>query len=229
MRLVSGTTKPLLSEAADPVVAAETRAVSGWALDQILVMLHPVMPFLTEELWHKLAARDHDLIVAHWVTADLPVDPAASADIEWLIGLISEVRSARTELNVPPGAKLGYAVEGAGPDTLARLTGNAAAIERLARIVPGTTAATGGKLQLVHADATYVLPLAGIIDLAAEKARLEKAIATATKERDALAGRLASPGFAEKAKPEAVEKAREDHAARSAEAERLGAALARLG
>ncbi len=142
---------------------------------------------------------------------------------------VSEVRSARTELNVPPGAKLGYAVEGAGAVTLARLAANAGAIERLARIVPASVAATGGKLQLVHADATYVLPLEGIIDLAAEKARLDKAIATAAKERDAFANRLNSPGFAEKAKPEAVEKAREDHAARSAEAERLGAALARLG
>jgi valyl-tRNA synthetase len=187
------------------------------------------MPFLTEELWHKLAPRAHDLIVADWVAADLPVDAAASADIEWLIVLVSEVRSARTELNVPPGAKLGYAVEGAGTETLARLASNAAAIERLARIVPTSDVAEGGRLQLVHAEATYVLPLAGIIDLAAEKARLEKAIATASKERDALANRLNSPGFAEKAKPEAVEKAREDHAARSAEAERLGAALARLG
>ena len=222
-------TKPLLAESADPVVAAETRAVSGWALDQILVMLHPVMPFLTEELWHKLGARDADLIVADWVAADLPVDAAASADIEWLIGLVSEVRSARTELNVPPGAKLGYNVEGAGPITTARLAANAAAIERLARIVPATAPASGGKLQLVHGDATYTLPLAGVVDLAAEKARLEKAIATAAKERDALAGRLNSPGFTEKAKPEAVEKAREDHAARSAEAERLAAALARLG
>jgi valyl-tRNA synthetase len=222
-------TKPLLAEGADPAIAAETRAVSGWALDQILVMLHPVMPFLTEELWHKLAPRSRDLIISEWVAADLPVDAAASADIEWLIGLISEVRSARTELNVPPGAKLGYAVEGAGAETLARLAGNAAAIERLARIVPTSDLAEGGRLQLVHADATYVLPLAGVIDLAAEKARLEKAIATAAKERDALANRLNSPGFAEKAKPEAVEKAREDHAARSAEAERLGAALARLG
>ena len=230
-------TKPLLAapaegatqNAADAAIAAETRAVSGWALDQILVMLHPVMPFLTEELWHKLAPRAHDLIVADWVAADLPVDAAASADIEWLIVLVSEVRSARTELNVPPGAKLGYAVEGAGTETLARLASNAAAIERLARIVPTSDVAEGGRLQLVHAGATYVLPLAGIIDLAAEKARLEKAIATASKERDALANRLNSPGFAEKAKPEAVEKAREDHAARSAEAERLGAALARLG
>ncbi|MFZ4688328.1 MAG: valine--tRNA ligase [Polymorphobacter sp.] len=222
-------TKPLLAEGADPAVAAETRAVSGWALDQILVMLHPVMPFLTEELWHKLGTRSRDLILSDWVAADLPVDAAASADIEWLIGLVSEVRSARTELNVPPGAKLGYSVEGAGAVTSARLAANAAAIERLARIVPATAPTSGGKLQLVHADATYALPLEGVVDLAAEKARLEKAIAAAAKERDALAGRLASPGFAEKAKPEAVEKAREDHAARSAEAERLGAALARLG
>jgi valyl-tRNA synthetase len=222
-------TKPLLAEGSDPEIAAETRAVSGWALDQILVMLHPVMPFLTEELWHKLGTRDSDLILAEWVAADLPVDAAASADIEWLIGLVSEVRSARTELNVPPGAKLGYSVEGAGPVTQARLANNAAAIERLARIVPASAPASGGKLQLVHADATYALPLAGVVDLAAERARLEKAIAAAAKERDALAGRLASPGFAEKAKPEAVEKAREDHAARSAEAERLTAALARLG
>ncbi len=222
-------TKPMLAENADEAIAAETRAVSGWALDQILVMLHPVMPFLTEELWHKLGARGHDLIVAAWVPADLPADAAASADIEWLIGLVSEVRSARTELNVPPGAKLGYSVEGADTATAARLTANAAAIERLARIVPATVPATGGRLQLVHADSTYALPLEGIIDLDAERARLAKAQATALKERDSLAGRLASPGFTEKAKPEAVEKAREDHAARSAEAERLGAALARLG
>jgi valyl-tRNA synthetase len=213
----------------DESLRLETRLVAGWALDQILIMLHPVMPFLTEELWHKLGNRNSDLILAAWVAADLPVDAAASADIEWLIGLVSEVRSARTELNVPPGAKLGYSVEGAGPVTTARLAANAAAIERLARIVPATTPASGGKLQLVHADATYALPLEGVVDLAAEKARLEKAIATAAKERDALAGRLNSPGFTEKAKPEAVEKAREDHAARSAEAERLSAALARLG
>ena len=222
-------TKPLLTEGADPAIAADTRLVSGWALDQILVMLHPVMPFLTEELWHKLGARDHDLIVAQWVAADLPTDAAASADIEWLIGLVSEVRSARTELNVPPGAKLGYTVEGAGATTTARLAANAAAIERLARIVPATAPATGGRLQLVHADATYSVPLEGIVDLAAERARLEKALAAAQKDRDGLGNRLNSPGFAEKAKPEAVEKARDDHAARSAEAERLAAALSRLG
>jgi valyl-tRNA synthetase len=220
--------KPLLAEGADAAVAAETRAVAGWALDQLLVMLHPVMPFLTEELWHQLAIRD-DLVLAQWVATDaLPEDAAASADIDWLIGLISEVRSARTELNVPPSAKLAYAVEGAAAQTIARLAANAAAIERLARILPGDAGA-GGRLAVVHGEATLLIPVGDVIDLAAEKTRLEKALAAAAKERDALAGRLNNPGFTEKAKPEAVDKAREDHAARAAEAERLQAALARLG
>ena len=220
--------KPLLADGADEATAAETRAVAGWALDQILVMLHPVMPFITEELWSKLSLRD-DLILARWVATDaLPEDAAASADIDWLIGLISEVRSARTEVNVPPSAKLAYAVEGASAETQARLAANAAVIERLARILPGD-AADGGRLAVVHGEATILIPLGDVIDLAAEKARLEKALAAAAKERDALAGRLSNPGFTEKAKPEAVEKAREDHAARAAEAERLQAALARLG
>ena len=220
--------KPLLSEGADEAIAAETRAVAGWALDQILVMLHPVMPFLTEELWHRLAERD-DLILAQWVATDaIPEDAAASADIDWLIGLISEVRSARTEVNVPPSAKLAYAVEGASPETQARLAANAAVIERMARILPGEVA-EGGRLQVVHGEATILIPIGDVVDLAAEKARLDKALTAAIKERDALAGRLGNPGFTDKAKPEAVEKAREDHQARSAEAERLQAALSRLG
>ncbi len=220
-------TKPLLAEDADPAIAAETRAVAGWALDQILVLLHPVMPFITEELWHKLGARPYDLIVAEWPTVDVARGEDA-AEIDWLIGLVSEVRSARTELNVPPGAKLTYAVEGADPATVARLERQAPALAQLARIQPGP-ASGGGALQIVHAEATYTLPLGGIIDLAAERARLEKNAAAAEKERDALAGRLGSPGFVERAKPEAVDKARADMAARGAEAERLRAALVRLG
>ena len=222
-------TKPLLADGADAAIAAETRAVAGWALDQILVMLHSVMPFITEELWHKLATREHDLIVAAWPVTDAAViDGEASADLEWLIGLIAEIRSARTELNVPPSARLSFAVEGASAATQIRLTDHAAALAWLARVAPGPAVA-GGALQLIHDDATYMLPLEGIIDLVAERARLDKAAASAEKERDSLTARLASPGFSEKAKPEAVNKARGDLAARSAEAARLRAALVRLG
>lgn len=229
-------TKPLLAEGADEALASETRATAGWALDQILVLLHPAMPFLTEELWHKLAPeaapRPHDLIAASWPEAHaIPHDAAAAAEIDWLITLISEVRSARTELGVPPGARLLYSVEGASPATIARLHANAPAIERLARIQPAASmaSASSSRLQVVVAEATFSLPLEGIIDLAAERARLEKARATAQKERDALKNRLAAPGFAEKAKPDAIEKARADLAARTSEADRLTAALSRLG
>lgn len=219
-------TKPLLAEGADAAVAAETRAVAGWALDQILVMLHPVMPFVTEELWHKLGDREYDLILAEWVRTDEA--PADDGEIDWLIGLVSAVRSARTEVNVPPGAKLGYSVAGADEATAARLSRNAAALAFLARVSEALPS-EGGALQVVYAGATYSIALGGSIDLAAEKGRLEKNALAAEKDRDGLAGRLASPGFVERAKPEAVEKARADLAARTAEAARIRAALARLG
>ncbi len=226
-------TKPLLSEGADAGVAAETRLVTGWALDRILVMLHPVMPFLTEELWHKLGHGDgDDLIVAVWPDAGaIPSDAAASDEIDWVIQLVEGVRTARTELGIPPSAKLTYDVEGEDPqDTKYRLA-NTAAISKFARISPTEGIADDGgvKLQVINGNVTFKINVEGVIDLAAERARLTKSAEAAEKEAASLAGRLNSPGFVEKAKPEAVEKARDDHAARSAEAARLRAALARLG
>ncbi|UIJ47244.1 valine--tRNA ligase [Sphingomonas cannabina] len=211
--------------------AAETRAVAGWVLDQILVLLHPFMPFITEELWSKMGERSYELIVAKWPMADArALDPEAGREIDWLIRLVSEVRAARTELNVPPGARLPLHVRDAAPATQARLANQTAAIARLARVdqMDGEVPA-GGALQIVVDEATFVIPLEGVIDLDAERARLAKAIAAAEKERDGLAGRLGNPSFVERAKPEAVEKARADHAEKAAEAERLTAALARLG
>jgi len=102
-------------------------------------------------------------------------------------------------------------------------------LARLARVERADGDATGGAAQVVVDEATFVLPLAGVIDLVAERTRLTKAIAAAEKERDGLAGRLGNPSFVERAKPEAVEKAKADHADKAAEAERLSAALARLG
>jgi valyl-tRNA synthetase len=212
--------------------ADECRTVAGWVLDQILVMLHPFMPFITEELWHAMGPRPYDLILAKWPMADArAIDPAASAEIDWVIRLVSEIRAARAELSVPPGAKLSAHVRDAAPATLARLERQATVIDRLARLsgVSAEAAADGGAVQIVVDEATFVLPLEGVIDLDAERARLSKSIAAAEKERDALAARLGNAAFVDKAKPEAVAKAREDHAAKSAEAERLGAALARLG
>ena len=221
--------KPVLAEGGEG--ADETRTVAGWALDQILVMLHPVMPFVTEELWHALGDRGgHDLITAKWVEVGA-VDATASAEIDWLIRLVSEIRSSRTELGVPPGTKLPLHVRDCSPVTVARLETNRSMVERLARIegISHEPAPAGGAAQIIVDEANYVLPLEGVIDLAAERVRLEKNAAAAEKERDSLAGRLGNPAFVDKAKPEAVEKARADHAEKSAEAERLRAALARLG
>ena len=209
----------------------ETRAVAGWAFDQILVMLHPFMPFITEELWNLTGARANELIVAQWPQALAAVDQEAQAEIDWLIRLVSAIRTARTELNVPPGAKLPMVVSGAAQDTHRRLDRQGVALARLGRVesLSFGEPPAGGAAQIVVDEATFILPLEGVIDIAAEKTRLAKALAAAEKERDSLGGRLSNPSFVEKAKPEAVAKAREDHAEKSAEAERLKAALERLG
>jgi valyl-tRNA synthetase len=217
-------------------IDAETIAVAGWVLDQILVVLHPFMPFITEELWHALAPRTHELIVASWPQADArSLDPEASREVDWLIRLVTEVRAARTELNVPPGAVIPLAIFGAEQGTIGRIGYNLDALKRLARVknvaaLPEQDrASVGPGAQVIVDEATFHLGLEGVIDLAAERARLAKAIAAAEKERDALAGRLGNASFVERAKPEAVEKARADHAEKDAEAARLSAALARLG
>ncbi len=212
----------------------ESKAVAGWVLDQILVLLHPFMPFITEELWHAMAdpahPREHDLIVAQWPMADArSLDPEASREVDWLIRLVQEIRTARNELNVPPGARLPLHVRDANAATLARLERQAPALARLARVTHAEGEATGGAAQVVVDEATFVLPLEGVIDLESERTRLTKAIAAAEKERDALAGRLGNASFVERAKPEAVEKAKADHADKAAEAARLQAALGRLG
>ncbi|MBT2242317.1 valine--tRNA ligase [Sphingobium sp. BHU LFT2] len=209
----------------------ETKAVAGWAFDQILVMLHPFMPFITEELWQLTGQRAQELIVAEWPVALYEVDTDAQGEIDWLIRLVSAIRTARTELNVPPGAKLRMVVRDASELTRGRLDRQGAALARLGRIesLAFGEEVAGGAAQIVVDEATFILPLEGVIDIAAEKTRLEKALAAAAKERDSLGGRLSNPAFVEKAKPEAVAKAREDHAEKTAEAERLKAALDRLG
>ncbi|TDW68934.1 valyl-tRNA synthetase [Novosphingobium sp. PhB55] len=209
----------------------ETKAVAGWVLDQILVMLHPFMPFVTEELWSKMGARETDLIVAAWPAPDAAVDAEAKAEVEWLIALIGNLRGAKSELGIAPGARLTAYVADPSDATRAVIGRNGTAIDRLARLdaIHFEAAPAGAAMQVGAGDATLAIPLEGVIDIAAEKARLEKAMAASVKERDSLDKRLGNPAFVEKAKPEAIDKARADQAHHSAEAERLAAALARLG
>ena len=210
----------------------ETKAVAGWTLDQIFVMLHPFMPFITEELWSKQGERaNHPLITAGWVDPQAEVDPAAKAEIDWLIALTGAVRTAKNELGIAPGAKLEAFCPAPGELAKSVVEANAAAIERLARLTPihFAEAPDGAAMQVAAGEDAFVIPLEGIIDIAAEKARLEKALEASAKEAKSLEGRLSNANFVERAKPEAVEKARGDHAHHTAEVARLEAALARLG
>jgi len=212
----------------------ETKSVAAWAFDQILVMLHPLMPFITEELWNAMGTRPYELIVAKWPEPEASVDKAAKDDIEWLIELVTNMRSTTTELGVPPGSWLipdlinpsdqAYRLLGQYGEQLKRMI-KLANYDELKEI----SAVPTGSAQVVVRGTTFVLDLKDYIDLDAERARLEKALAAAHKERDSLEARLSNPNFTDRAKPEAVEKARADHAEKSAEADRYRAALERLG
>jgi valyl-tRNA synthetase len=152
--------------------------------------------------------RPYPLIHAKWPMPDArALDAEAGPEIDWLIRLVGGIRGARAELNVPPGAKLALHVRDAAARTEARLARNEAALKRLARIdTIGSGEASGGAAQVVVDEATFILPLQGVIDIEAERSRLSKALQAAEKERDGLAGRLNNPSFVERAKPEAVEK-----------------------
>jgi valyl-tRNA synthetase len=234
----------------------ETKRVAAWAFDQILVMLHPFMPFVTEELWNA-NERPYELIVAKWpeprvglhphqkemdsalreleaatgLEVHKNVDELVKFEIERQIEIISQVRTMRAELNVPWSATLTPTVIGFHPDLIELLDEQSAVFNRLAKLGPPDASehVPQGSAQIVVRGATIAFPLAEHIDLEAEKARLSKNAAAAEKERDSLAGRLTNPAFTERAKPEAVEKARADHAEKSAEVERYRAALERLG
>jgi valyl-tRNA synthetase len=209
-------------------LADETRRTCGWVLDQILMMLHPIMPFITEEIWSSTGARETELII-HVVDEARTFAPEFG-DANWLFEFVDQVRSARAELGVPPGARVDCYFTNMGQS--GRISRYRPVIERMCRIASfheNLALPTVEKATISVQIETYELDLRGVIDIAAEKARLEKALAASQKEAKSLEGRLSNPAFAEKAKPEAVEKARADHAHHAAEAMRLAAALARLG
>ena len=223
-------TKPVL-QGEDAGAADETRIVAGWVLDQIIVMLHPFMPFITEELWHAMGKRSYDLIVAKWPEPKAEIDAQAKAEVDWLIKLVSELRSVKVDLNIAPGTKMTAHVRDGDDELQAKIARQSAALDRVGRLeaISCDAAPDGPSAQIVVDGATYVLPLAGAIDIDAEKARLNKTLEAAQKEAKSLSGRLGNPNFVEKAKPEAVEKARADLADKEAEAGRLQAAINRLG
>jgi len=223
--------KPVL-QGEDGPAKEETRAVTAFVIAETAKLLHPVMPFITEELWDKLGhrARQGMLISQPWPVPS-PADPAADAEIGWLVKLISDIRSARAELNVPAGAKLRLLVVGADETTRQRLDTHRASIERLARIdgIEPATAAPRAALQIVLGEATYALPVGEVIDLKAESARLQKEIKRLGDEVVKIDAKLGNAAFVSRAPEEVVEEQRDRRTAAEQTRDRLSMALKRLG
>ncbi len=226
--------KPILN-GEDERAKAETRCVAAWTLDQILRLLHPISPFITEELWDKTAefgaARDGLLIEAKWPALNAEwIDEAAADEVDWLISLVSEVRSIRAEMNVPPSARPPLTLVGAGPLTQERLKRSRDRLCTLARLdaVREADATPHGAVLFVAGEATGALAVAEYIDLAAEKSRLAKAIAAAEQDVSRTAKKLDNADFLARAPAEVVEENREKLAEAQAALEKLKAGLARL-
>ncbi len=233
-------TKPLLTgNDTDETVRGETRATTAWVLSQILKMLHPFMPHITEELWgqtgNKAAENGKMLMVSPWPKrGNAAGQSQASEEISWLVRLISAIRNVRAELNVPASAKIPLVIRDASAKTRERIATHKSAIERLARLSEISYAAEGcctakGSAQAVLDEATLVLPLADVIDLDKERARLAAESAKLAAELKKLEAKLANRDFVDRAPPEVVEEHRERQAEAEATLSKLAAAGKTLG
>ncbi len=222
--------KPILN-GTDEAAKAETRATTAWVMDQILLLLHPFMPFVTEELWQQTGTRKQWLIASDWPSYKGLGDAKADAEMEWVIRFISEVRSVRAEMNVPAGAKIACVLVSANSETRRRADAWENEIMRLARLSSITFEESVPKAsaQIVLGEATVALPLEGVIDFAAEKARLSKELEKIAKDTAAIDGRLNNPGFVAKAPPEVLEESRERKTELAARKAKIDEALVRLG
>ncbi|WP_172428338.1 valine--tRNA ligase [Azospirillum brasilense] len=206
-------TKPILN-GADEAAIAETRATTAWVLDEILHMLHPLMPFITEELWEQLSTdRANRLISARWPEhgAEL-IDPAARDEMDWVVRAISSVRSMRSEMNVPPAAQIELKLKDAGPESLKRLDTHRDLILRMGRLAsaePLSGAVPKSAVQAVLDEATLILPLEGIVDLDKERARLTKEIEKLSGEIKKIDAKLSNEQFVAKAPEEVIEEQRD--------------------
>ena len=223
--------KPIL-QGTDAAAKLETEATLRWVLDQALIMLHPIMPFITEELWGLADSRDTLLVTTDWptYTAAALVDADADREMNWVINLIDSVRSARAQSHVPAGAKVPLVVMGLDAKGQSAWDNNHVLIMRLARIevLEHVDAFPKGCVTIPMEGGTFGLPLAGLIDVAAEISRLEKSVAKLNKELGGLRGRLNNPKFVESAPEEVIIEARENLALRQEEEAQLKAAIARL-
>jgi len=224
-------TKPIL-QGKDPTARDETRAMTAWVLGRIVHLLHPIMPFITEEVWEQLAGdAARMLITAAWpqVPRD-PLDAEASAEMEWVVQAISAIRALRAEMNVPPAARVPLLIKDADPVATQRIERHREHFARLARVDNFETVAAvpPDGVQTVVDGATLILRLRQVVDFPKERARLGKEIGKLDTELSKIAAKLANPNFLAKAKPEVVEEQRERQMETIRDRDRLRAAYDRL-
>jgi len=222
--------KPILA-GEDAAAARETRAMAAWVLEVILRLLHPVMPFLTEELWARTADRPNMLLAAAWPDPpDAYADAEAQAQIDWLVEIVTQIRQLRAEMNVPPSARPSLALVGAGEGTLALLARHGGLIVNLARLedARAADAAPAGSASFVIGEAVGALTIAAFIDIPAERARLAREISVRAADADRTARKLANPDFVARAPADVVDENRDRLAEAHAAIDRLETALARL-
>ncbi len=224
-------------QGSDEAAKAEVRATAAWTLELILHVLHPFMPFVTEELWEQTGERDHALMGASWPVATGLHNKAAEEEMDWVVRVISAVRGVRSEMNVPAAAQVDVLMSGLAPARLGWAVTHRPLIERMGRLAALVPQATGelvaqafshGAAQMVVDEATLVMPLAGVIDIQKERMRLEKEVARVESEIAKVDKKLGNADFLAKAAPEIVEENHERRSEWRAVAGNLRDALKRL-
>jgi valyl-tRNA synthetase len=225
-------TKPIL-QGEDARARAETQAATAWTLGRIVQLLHPIMPFITEEIWEHLAGTAPGMLISSpWPDFEHdPADPVASAEMEWVVQAISAIRALRAEMNVPPAARVALLIRDAEPIARQRLAQHREHFVRLARVerFDPVEALPPGGVQVIVDGATLVLNLGEVIDLARERERLGREIGKFDTELAKIAAKLHNPDFLAKARPEVVEEQRDRQADATRDRDRLKAAYERLG
>ena len=222
--------KPLLNSA-DFKIKSETRQTMGWVIDQCLILLHPIMPFITEELWETLLQRNEMLVHCDWPEFDSTlIDHAADIEMNWVVNLIESIRSARAQLRVPAGLKIPMIFLKMDSEAKQAWENNSEMIQKLARITELTNAddIPKGSIAISAKGASFALPLEDIIDVDEEKKRLSKSLDKLQKEISALKGRLQNSKFIESAPEEVILETQENLVLREEEEAKLSSAASQL-
>jgi valyl-tRNA synthetase len=205
-----------------------------WVIERVVHLLHPLMPYITETLWKHIAGDNAGmLITAPWPKTDIAADQAAVGEMEWVVSLISAIRTTRSEMNVPAASELNATITEIRPEARGWIETHGEQIRRLARLKTIAIGVGGGDaktaLQVVVEGTTVLIDVAGAVDLGKERARLQKEAASVRGELDKIAKKLGNEQFMAKAKPEAIEEQRERQSDYQATLAKLDAAIARIG